>query len=480
MEVHDGADVALAVLAQFLFVEGFADNGQHRAVATGRRLHHVGNETLAGSLVEVLHGLAGAFLVAAQVIIGAVGDTHELLHAEGELVLQVVGLLGVEGALFIRHVEDVNLIAGDTDVLVELEALLQPFVGQAEAVLALAEVFHLHLLELAGAEGEVARVDFVAERLTNLGDAEGNLVAGRIEDVLVLAEDALGRLRTQPAGAGGVILIGGGTDGGLEHQVEGAGLRHQGAIGGVVAHGVGHLLGAFLDELQVSRLGTLAGNLAVVLQGTLAGKFEALLIGAFHQHGEFLLRAPGAILAGSALPPVGHAALGGNLVGAQAFLGEQAVAQRVAETTHVTGCHQHRVVCEDGTIHTHDIGAFLHVDTPPVILQIALELNTQGTVVPATVQATIDFSGLKNEPSALAKADDFFHADGISLCTVCHNAGYSTIKPRICKPKSITQHCGPQARNSDQPPAGFRPIGFHSSARRNFTVRRSGGQCKCD
>ena len=43
----------------------------------------------------------------------------------------------------------------------------------------------LHLLELAGAEGEVARGDLVAEGLAHLTDAEGQLAAfpERSEDI---------------------------------------------------------------------------------------------------------------------------------------------------------------------------------------------------------------------------------------------------------------------------------------------------------
>jgi hypothetical protein len=42
------------------------------------------------------------------------------------------------------------------------------------------EELHLHLLELAGAEDEVARRDLVAERLADLRDAERRLLAARV------------------------------------------------------------------------------------------------------------------------------------------------------------------------------------------------------------------------------------------------------------------------------------------------------------
>ena len=55
----------------------------------------------------------------------------------------------------------------------------------------MAEPFHLHLLELAGAEDEVSRRHFVAEALADLGDAEGHFDAGGVDDVLKVQEDAL-------------------------------------------------------------------------------------------------------------------------------------------------------------------------------------------------------------------------------------------------------------------------------------------------
>src|ERR1035437_5002729 len=57
------------------------------------------------------------------------------------------------------------------------------------------EVLHLHLLELAHAEDEVARADLVAEALADLGDPEGELLPRRFPDVLEVHVTALGRLR---------------------------------------------------------------------------------------------------------------------------------------------------------------------------------------------------------------------------------------------------------------------------------------------
>jgi hypothetical protein len=66
----------------------------------------------------------------------------------------------------------------------------QPVVAEGAPVLeplqigvGLAEELQLHLLELAGAEDEVARGDLVAEGLADLADAEGQLAPGGALDV---------------------------------------------------------------------------------------------------------------------------------------------------------------------------------------------------------------------------------------------------------------------------------------------------------
>ena len=58
----------------------------------------------------------------------------------------------------------------------------------------MAEELDLHLLELARAEGEVPRRDFVAKTLADLGDAEGNPHPRAVADVLEVDEHALGGL----------------------------------------------------------------------------------------------------------------------------------------------------------------------------------------------------------------------------------------------------------------------------------------------
>ena len=58
----------------------------------------------------------------------------------------------------------------------------------------------------------------------------------------------------------------------------------------------------------------------------------------------------------------------------------------------MAGSHQYGVMRQDGTVHADQILAFLHIFTPPVFFQIALELHPHGTIIPATVQTAVNFS----------------------------------------------------------------------------------------
>ena len=94
------------------------------------------------------------------------------------------------------------------------------------------EELDFHLLELAGAEGVVAGGDFVAEGLALLGDAEGDLDAGGVDDVAEVGEDALGGFGAE-VDLAGFVLHGAGV--GFEHQVELAGLGERAGFVGVWA-----------------------------------------------------------------------------------------------------------------------------------------------------------------------------------------------------------------------------------------------------
>src|SRR5215212_3744726 len=84
------------------------------------------------------------------------------------------------------------------------------------------EVLHLHLLELADAEKEVAGRDLVAERLPDLRDAERRSSASELQHVLEVDEDPLRGLRSEVRARARLLHR---PDRRLEHEVELARLR---------------------------------------------------------------------------------------------------------------------------------------------------------------------------------------------------------------------------------------------------------------
>ena len=125
--------------------------------------------------------------------------------------------LAVEGQLGGLVVAQAQVLFLDAKAQQPVLAVVLPVGEPLQVGVGLAEELALHLLKLAGTEGEVARGDLVAERLADLADAEGQLAAGGALDVRKVDEDALRGLGAQVAGGGGIL---GHADGSLEHQVE--------------------------------------------------------------------------------------------------------------------------------------------------------------------------------------------------------------------------------------------------------------------
>ena len=227
----------------------------------------------------------------------------------------------------------------------------------------LAEELQLHLLELAGAEGEVARGDLVAEGLADLAHAEGQLAAGGADDVIEVDEDALGGLRAE---VHGVLRVLGDTLEGLEHQVELA------DVGEIVLAAGG------------------AGDVVILDKGGHLGLGES--VDGFFK-GDALLLA-------EALD---------ELVGAEALLALLAVHQGVGEAAQMAGGHPGLGIHQDGGVEADVVGVLLDEFLPPGALDVVLELHAQGAVVPGVGQAAVDLGAGENEAAALAQRNDLIH-----------------------------------------------------------------------
>ena len=117
--------------------------------------------------------------MARQVEVAAVVDALELLPAEREAVLDVDGLLRVVGQLVRGVLAQPQPRRASTPKRSYHASRRGSHSSKAAAAAGLGadEVLHLHLLELAHPEDEVAGRDLVAERLADLGDAERQLLA---------------------------------------------------------------------------------------------------------------------------------------------------------------------------------------------------------------------------------------------------------------------------------------------------------------
>ncbi len=152
-----------------------------------------------------------------EVVVAAVRDAFELLPADRVEVLDVARRAGVVRALRLVVLAHAKVDLAQTEVAVPGEPLLEPVLEPLRRLGGRDEELHLHLLELADAEEEVARRDLVPERLADLGDAERRLAAGELGDVLEVDEDALRRLGAEVRG-GALVLER--ADVRLEHEVE--------------------------------------------------------------------------------------------------------------------------------------------------------------------------------------------------------------------------------------------------------------------
>ena len=365
MQAENNAHVVLAVLVltDYFLVVCVNEERQCDTVRAKGRLDNVRDVLLVCFLIEIFHGNARGLLVLSQVEVGAVSNAPQLAPAEREQELEVGGRLGIVRKLF-------RLVVAQTQVLVlhaegqqELVAVILPVCEPLKVGTRLAEELKLHLLELAGTEGEVARGDLVAEGLADLANAERNLLTGSALNVLEVDKDTLCGLRTEIQL---VLCVLGNALEGLEHKVELTDVRPV-----VLAAGrAGNLV--LIDELLHLGLAQRVNALAEV---------------------EVILVAP--VL--------------DDLVGTEALLALLAVHQRVGETAYVTRGNPSHGVHENSGVEADVVRAFLYELLAPRRLDVVFELDAERTVVPGVRKAAVDLRAGVHEATALAQGNDFFH-----------------------------------------------------------------------
>ncbi len=290
--------------------------------------------------------------VGLEVEVGAVGDALELAprrSLELEFVLDVDGPLGVVRQLLLRVLEETQVVRIDAEAGVPVHARLDPGLVPLLIRAGGDEELHLHLLELARAEDEVAGRDLVAEALADLTDAERRLLAGGRHDLGEVDEDALRGLGAE------VVESFFGLDRaevGLEQAVEHARLC-PGVLGAAVGAG---------DEGHVDRVGVV----------------DALLLGVR------LLQ----------------------MVLAIALVAVLALDERIDERGEVAGGRPYLRREDDGGVEAHDVIAALDHRPPPLALDVVLQLDAERAVVPGGFGAAVDLSALIDESATLTETDD--------------------------------------------------------------------------
>src|SRR3954468_4417071 len=195
------------------------EQGEGRPIGADGCLHDIGYKASIVRLVEVLELLPRMLLMLGQVEVAAIVDALDLLEAEGatEIELNVEGRARVMRQLFRRVLMKLQALLGQAEAAVPRHALLFPVVEPLHVGARLDEELHLHLLEFTSSEDEVAGRDLVAERLSDLGNAEWHLLPHRLLDVQEVDVDTLRRFRTQKDLRRRVFY---GSHEGAEHEIE--------------------------------------------------------------------------------------------------------------------------------------------------------------------------------------------------------------------------------------------------------------------
>ena len=417
MEPEHGTGFA----ADPVLVIGVAQKGKGGPVGSGGRLDDVGQEAPLPGVglldVEIAEILAAGAHVPAQVEVGAVGDPFEFAGSEGELVLDVGTRRCVMGQ-FVRFVlTQPESGAVQPEVHVPLEPAVAPIPVPVPGMLRCAEEFDFHLLEFAASKGEIAWIDFVAECLADLPDAERNFHSRRVAHGLEVDEYPLRRLRAQVRNAGSVPHR---PHMGLEHEIERTGRRQGARLQG--ARRIGPA--AQLIVLERARHGCQAVPAEVSDRSREAfavcgGEFGFRRRAGFPGHGKQRSGVGGAAVIGA----IRGYAKDSQPIGAKAVLRFPAVHHGIAEAAHVTagfpdpGIHEYRAIQSHhvegrgGAIGRRRIVVPAHHVFPPGVLDVSLQFHAKRAVIPTAVEPAINLAGRKYESAPLGERHQLVHRD---------------------------------------------------------------------
>src|SRR5690606_26825149 len=110
----------------------------------------------------------------------------------------------------------------------------------------------------------------------------------------------------------------------------------------------------------------------------------------------------------------------GRLVRAEPLLADEAVAEGVLEVREVPAGLPHLRVHDDRRLEADDVLAGVDHRAPPLVHQVALELDAHRAVVVRAAQTPIDLRALENEAPALAQGHDLLHQLGFFAFGLAH------------------------------------------------------------
>ena len=88
------------------------------------------------------------------------------------------------------------------------------------------------------------------------------------------------------------------------------------------------------------------------------------------------------------------------------LLAPVALHQRVGEAVHMPARNPDVWVHQNRRVNANDVIAIAHERLPPLILNVALQLNASRTVIVQAAQAAVYLAALEDEPPTLAETDD--------------------------------------------------------------------------
>src|SRR6266487_1531209 len=99
----------------------------------------------------------------------------------------------------------------------------------------------------------------------------------------------------------------------------------------------------------------------------------------------------------SARPTDDRSRLRLDLICTKSSFGDETLDHWINKGVFVTARLPNGAIHQNRSIHADDVVALVHHHSPPIIFQVALQLHAKRAVIPAAVQAAVNFARLENK-----------------------------------------------------------------------------------